>query len=58
MLHLVKPERVYPPKTVAVMTVAFDHACAAIPALAQRDDVRRQLAAIIVRHVDRGEKEP
>jgi hypothetical protein len=58
MLHLVKTERIYPPVTVAAMTIAFDHACASIPTSARTDDARRRLAAIILRHADDGVREP
>jgi hypothetical protein len=59
MLHLVETQRVYPPETVTVMTAAFDQACQSLPrAVNGNDDVRRKLALIILRHVDRGEHDP
>jgi hypothetical protein len=59
MMHLVEPRRVYPPETLAVMTAAFDQACQSLPrALNGIDDVRKRLALIILRQVDRGEHDP
>ena len=58
MLHLVEPQRVYPPETTAAMTAAFDRLCASIPKSVNGDDLRRQLALIILRHVDRGVQDP
>jgi hypothetical protein len=58
VLHLVEPQRVYPPDTSAAMTAAFDRLCASIPKLVNGDDLRRQLALIILRHVDRGVQDP
>jgi len=56
VLHLVEPQRVYPPETTAAMTAAFERLCASIPK--SGDDLRRQLALIILRHVDRGVQDP
>jgi hypothetical protein len=58
MLHLVETQRVYAPETVAAMTAAFDHLCTSIPLSVNGDDLRRQLALIILRHVDRGVQDP
>jgi hypothetical protein len=58
VLHLVEPERVYPPDTTAAMTAAFDRLCASIPKSVNGDDLRRRLALTILRHVDRGVQEP
>ena len=59
MLHLVKTQRVYPPETLTVMAAAFDQACQSLPkAVNGNDDVRRQLALVILRHVDQGEHDP
>ena len=58
MLHLVEPQRVYPPETTAAMTAAFERLCASIPKSVNGDDLRRQLALIILRHVDRGVQDP
>jgi hypothetical protein len=58
VLHLAEPQRVYPPETTAAMTAAFDRLCASIPKSVHGDDLRRQLALIILRHVDRGVQDP
>ena len=58
MLHLVEPQRVYPPETTAAMTAAFERFCASIPKSVNGDDLRRQLALIILRHVDCGVQDP
>jgi hypothetical protein len=58
VLHLVEPQRVYPPDTTAAMTAAFARLCASIPKSVNGDDLRRQLALIILRHVDRGVQDP
>ena len=59
MLHLFETQRVYPPETLAVMADAFEQACQSLPrAVNGNDDARRQLAMIILQHVDRGEHDP
>ena len=58
MLHLVEPERVYPPETTAAMTAASERLCASIPKSVNGDDLRRQFALMILRHVDRGVQDP
>jgi hypothetical protein len=58
VLPLVEPQRVYPPETTAAMTAAFERLCASIPKSVNGDDLRRQLALTILRHVDRGVQEP
>lgn len=58
MLHLVEPQRVYAPETIAAMSAAFDQLCASIPKSANGDDLRRRLALTILRHVDRGVQDP
>jgi hypothetical protein len=59
MLHLVNTDRAYDPKTIAVMTAAFDRVCRSLSArMNGHDDVKRTLALIILRHVDRGERDP
>ena len=59
MMHLIETSRVYPPETLEVMTAAFDQACQSLPrAVNGNDDLRRQLALIILQHVDRGEHDP
>ena len=56
MLHLVQLDRSYSPETVSVMTVAFDRVCQSVSKwMNGNDDVKRTLALIILRHVDRGE---
>ena len=59
MLHLVEPNRTYDPETVAVMTAAFDSVCQSVSTwMNGNEDVKRTLALIILRHVDRGERDP
>ena len=59
MLHLVNTDRRYDPETVAVMAAAFDRVCRSLSArMNSHDDVKRTLALIILRHVDRGERDP
>jgi hypothetical protein len=58
VLPLVEPQRVYPPETTAAMTAAFERLCASIPKSVNGDDLRRQLALIILRYVDRGVQDP
>jgi hypothetical protein len=58
VLHLLEPQRVYPPETTAAMTAAFERLCASIPRSVNGDDLRRQLALIILRYVDRGVQDP
>jgi hypothetical protein len=41
------------------MTAAFDQVCQSLPgAVNGNDDLRRQVALIILRHVDQGEHDP
>ena len=59
MLHLVQLDCYYDPETVSVMTAAFDVVCQSISErLNRNDDVKKTLALIIIRHVDRGERDP
>jgi hypothetical protein len=59
MLYLVKTERLYPPETVAAMTTAFDTVYQSLPTQIHDDEgVREALALVILRHVDRGERDP
>jgi hypothetical protein len=59
MLDLVGSDRVYPPEILAAMSTAFDNVCRSVTAqISGNDDVRRQLALIILRHVDGGESDP
>jgi hypothetical protein len=55
MLHLVNLERAYSPETVAIMTAAFDRVCQSVSYRMNGDEeLKRKLALIILRHVDRG----
>jgi hypothetical protein len=59
MLRLVQVERTYNPETVAAMGAAFDRVCQSIST--QMNDsarVKKTLALIILRLVDRGELDP
>ena len=58
MLHLVQSNRTYDPETVAVMTAAFDRVCHSVSQRMNGDDVKQTLALIILRHVDKGERDP
>jgi hypothetical protein len=59
MLQLVKLERSYSPETIAVMTAAFDRVCQSLSRrMNDNDDVRRAVALVILRHVDKGESDP
>jgi hypothetical protein len=56
MLHLVQLDRSYSPETISVMTAAFDRVCQSVSKqLNGSDDVKKTLALIILRQVDRGE---
>ncbi len=58
MLHLVQLDRTYSPEIVAVMSAAFDRVCQTISnRMNNSDDVKKTLALIILRHVDRGERD-
>jgi len=58
MLHLVQLDRTYSPETVALMGAAFDRVCQSISKrMNDSDDVKKTLALIILRHVDRGERD-
>jgi hypothetical protein len=59
MLHLVQVDGSYQPETVSVMTAAFDKVCQSVSErMNGNDDVKKTLALIILRHVDRGERDP
>ena len=59
MLHLVQLDRSYSPETISVMTAAFDRVCQSVSKrMNGNDDVKKTLALIILRHVDRGERDP
>ena len=52
-------ERVYGPDTLKIMTVAFDNAHRYLPAkFKENDNARRKLALLIIRHMERGERNP
>jgi hypothetical protein len=58
MLRLVHLSRSYDPETVAVMGAAFDRICQSVSKeMNGNDDVKKTLALIILRHVDRGERD-
>jgi hypothetical protein len=51
--------RTYSPETVAIMTAAFDRVCRSVShRMNGNEDMRQTLALIIVRHVDRGVRDP
>jgi hypothetical protein len=57
MLHLVSG-RSYTPETIAVMAAAFERVCKSVSSqLNGNEDVKQSLARIILRHVDRGERD-
>ena len=59
MLHLVQLDRCYSPETISVMTAAFDRVSQSVTEqMNGNDDVKKTLALIILRHVDRGERDP
>jgi hypothetical protein len=58
MLRLVQSNRSYSPETVAIMGVAFDKACHIPKRMNDSADVKKTLALIILRLVDRGERHP
>jgi len=52
-------ERVYGPDTLKIMTAAFDNAHDCLPAkFRENDHARRKLALLIIRHMERGERNP
>ena len=58
MLHLVQLDRTYSPETVAAMGAAFDRVCQSISnEMNGNDAAKRTLALIILRLVDRGERD-
>jgi hypothetical protein len=56
MLHLVRIDRAYPPKTVALMTTAPDRASPTLSTWINESEVVR--GAAILRHIDLGERDP
>ena len=58
MLHLVQLNRSYYPETISVMTAAFDRVCQSITEqMNGNDDIKKTLALIILRRMDRGERD-
>ena len=59
-MHLVHLDRSYSPETVALMTGAFERVCPSVLKLGggNAEEVKRTLARIILRQVDRGERDP
>jgi hypothetical protein len=59
MLHLVQLDRCYCPETISVMKAAFDRVSQCVTEqVNNNDDVKKTLALIILRQVDRGERDP
>jgi hypothetical protein len=60
MLKLVKLGRTYGPETVALMTAAFDRVYQSVSSrlMNEHEDLKQSLALIILRHVDRGVRDP
>jgi hypothetical protein len=47
------------PETVALATAAFDSVCSSVPhPINGNEDMTQTLALIILRHIDRGERDP
>jgi hypothetical protein len=58
MLHLVQLNRSYSPETIAAMSAAFDRVCQSVSKrMNGNEDVKKTLALIILRHIDRGERD-
>ena len=58
MLHPVQLNRAYSPETIAVITAAFQRVCDSLSSqMNGHDGVKQTLAQIILRHVDRGERD-
>lgn len=52
-------ERVYGPDSLKIMTTAFDNAHGCLPIEFRGDDgARRKLALLVIRHMERGERNP
>jgi hypothetical protein len=59
MLHLVKPDRILSPETLALMTTAFDAVCQSVSKRINGNGTfRLTLALIILRHIEQGEHDP
>jgi hypothetical protein len=58
LVQLDRSSRSYDPETVAVMGAAFDRVCQSVSKeMNGNGDVKKMLALIILRHVDRGERD-
>jgi hypothetical protein len=58
MLHLVQLDRTYSPEIAALMGAVFYRVCQSISKrMNGHEDAKRALALIIIRHVDRGERD-
>jgi hypothetical protein len=58
LVQLDRSSRSYDPETVAVMGAAFDRVCQSVSTeMNGNDDVKKTLALIILRHIDRGERD-
>ena len=58
MLRLVNCSRAYDAETVAIMGAAYDRASQSLSARIDGEDAKQTLALIILRHVDRGVRDP
>jgi hypothetical protein len=59
MLHLVSSRRTYDPETITAMTMAFNQVCRSLSKrINDNEDIKRSLAAAILRLVDEGERDP
>jgi hypothetical protein len=51
--------RIYDPRMLSMMATALDNACNCIPKTYKESyQARRKLALLVIRHVDRGERDP
>ena len=52
--------RTYSPETVGLMSAAFDRVYQSVSSrlMNEHEDLKQSLALIILRHVDRGERDP
>jgi hypothetical protein len=58
MLRLVQLDRSYSPEMLSMMTAAFDMVSEKVSSrINDNDDIKKTLALIILRHVDRGERD-
>ena len=55
----VRANCIYGPETVALATAAFDSVCSSVShRIDGNEGMRQTLALIILRHIDRGERDP